>query len=107
MDSKRKTGHVALKAGVWYLISNIVVKAISVITTPIFTRLMSTVEYGTVQTFISWHTLLLPIFTLSLTYSIGRAKLDFPDKLDDYIAKPYNLNTVVETLNKYIDNKEE
>ena len=22
---------------------------------------------------------------------------------DDYIAKPYNLNDVVETLNKYID----
>ena len=26
---------------------------------------------------------------------------------DDYIAKPYNLNTVVETLNKYIENKDE
>ena len=25
---------------------------------------------------------------------------------DDYIAKPYNLNTVVDTLNKYIDEKD-
>ena len=25
------------------------------------------------------------------------------NQLDDYIAKPYNLNTVVDTLNKYID----
>ena len=86
MESKQKSEHVALKAGIWYLVSNIVVKAISVITTPIFTRLMSTVEYGTVQTFTSWHTLLLPVFTLSLTYSIGRAKLDFPNRLDEYIG---------------------
>ena len=25
------------------------------------------------------------------------------NQLDDYIAKPYNLNDVVDTLNKYID----
>ena len=25
------------------------------------------------------------------------------NQLDDYIAKPYNLNTVVDTLNKYIE----
>ena len=29
------------------------------------------------------------------------------NQLDDYIAKPYNLNTVVDTLNKYISEKEE
>ena len=26
---------------------------------------------------------------------------------DDYIAKPYNLNTVVDTLNRYIEKKED
>lgn len=86
MDSYHGKENTALKAGVWYVVSNVMVKAITVITTPIFTRLMSTEEYGTFQTFVSWYNLLLPIFTLNLTYSIGRAKLDFPDKLDNYLG---------------------
>lgn len=85
-DMQAKTDEKAFKAGMWYVVSNFMVKTIMVITTPIFTRLMSTAEYGIVQTFISWHTILLPIFMLNLTYSIGRAKLDFPGKLDEYIG---------------------
>ena len=49
----------------------------------------------------------IPVILLS-------AKSEDTDKIlglnmgaDDYIAKPYNLNTVVETLNKYIDDKED
>ena len=82
----KKTRAVAFKAGVWYLISNIMVKAIAVITTPIFTRLMTTAEYGSVQTFISWHTLLLPVYSMNLYYSIGRAKLDYPERMNEYIG---------------------
>jgi len=85
-DKSKSRGAVALKAGIWYVISNIVVKAIAVITTPLFTRMMTTEEYGIVQNFISWNTLLLPIFTLNLTYSIGRAKLDIDDDLENYVG---------------------
>lgn len=88
-------GKIAFNAGLWYVISNIIVKTITIITTPLFTRLISTEEYGTVQTFISWETLFLPIFTLNLTYSIGRAKLDYPDKLDSYIGSMQLLSAVV------------
>lgn len=86
MENSTKKGQVALKAGIWYVVSSIIVRAIGFITTPIFTRLMSTAEYGTVQTFTSWYTLLLPIFTLNLTYSIGRAKIDYPGKLNEYMG---------------------
>lgn len=85
METAKTTGRGrAFRAGIWYVISNIVVKAIAIITTPIFTRMMTTSEYGVVQNFISWNSILLPIFTLNLTYSIGRAKLDFQDDLDNY-----------------------
>lgn len=94
-ENKQVSGSVALKAGVWYVISSVMVKAISVITTPIFTRLMTTAEYGTVSTFTSWHTLLLTFFTLNLTYSIGRAKLDYPDDLDNYVGSMQLLSAVV------------
>lgn len=94
-ENIKNAGGVALKAGAWYVVSSIMVKAISIITTPIFTRLLSTAEYGTVSTFTSWHTLLLTFFTLNLTYSIGRAKLDFPGKLDDYVGSMQVLSAIV------------
>lgn len=90
-----KKGEIALKAGVWYVISSILVKAISVITTPIFTRIMTTSEYGNVATFTSWYSILLVIFTLNLTYSIGRAKLDYQDDLDNYIGSVQLLSAIV------------
>ena len=91
----KNVSSVALKAGVWYVVSSIMVKAVSIITTPIFTRLMTTSEYGTVATFTSWGSLLLTFFTLNLTYSIGRAKLDFPGKLNDYVGSMQLLSGIV------------
>ncbi len=83
---KEEKGSKALKAGVWYSVSSIAVKAITIITTPIFTRLISKEQIGIVDTFNSWYMLLLIFCTLNLTYSIGRAKLDFPGKLDEYVG---------------------
>lgn len=37
---------VPLKASLWYTISNILVKGISLLSTPIFTRVMSQDQYG-------------------------------------------------------------
>ncbi len=93
---------VALKAGVWYVVSSILVRAISIITTPIFTRLMTTEEYGNVSTFTSWYSLLLTFCTLNLTYSIGRAKLDYKHKLDDYIGSMQLLSAIVTFLFAFV-----
>ena len=49
----------------------------------------------------------LPIIAVTARAMFGDKERILENKLDDYIAKPYNLNTVVETLNKYIDTKEE
>lgn len=87
MDTnKESNGQKALKAGLWYTISNVATKAIMVLTTPIFTRIMTKNDYGTTATFTSWYTLLITFCTLNLTYSIGRAKLDYPEQLDKYVG---------------------
>ena len=49
----------------------------------------------------------LPIIAVTARAMFGDKERILENKLDDYIAKPYNLNTVVETLNKYIDSKDE
>lgn len=84
--TKENRGKQALKSGVWYTISSISVKAILIITTPLFTRLMTTSEYGVSSTFTTWFTVLNVICSLNLWYSVGRAKLDFPGKLEEYVA---------------------
>lgn len=44
----------------------------------------------------------LPIIAVTARAMFGDKERVLENQLDDYIAKPYNLNTVVETLNKYI-----
>lgn len=86
MNSASEGKNKALKAGIWYTISSIAVKAVTILTTPIFTRMMTTGEYGVAMTFQSWFTLLMVFCSLNLTYSIGRAKLDFNGKLEEYVG---------------------
>ena len=76
----------AFKAGIWYMISSILVKSISIISTPIFTRAMSKADYGIAATFSTWYSLLFIICSLNAGYSIGRAKIDFGEKFEEYIA---------------------
>ena len=80
------SGRTALKAGVWYTISAIASKAVNLLTTPIFTRMIPAADYGLAQTFVSWGTLLMVFASLNLNYSIVRAKHDFQGQFDKYIG---------------------
>ena len=48
----------------------------------------------------------LPIIAVTARAMFGDKERILEAKLDDYIAKPYNLNDVVEILNKYVDKSE-
>lgn len=56
-----------LRASFWFMVCTFAQKGISVITTPVFTRIMSQEEYGTVSIFLSWQTLLESILTLCVS----------------------------------------
>ena len=45
----------------------------------------------------------LPIIAVTARAMFGDKERILENQLDDYIAKPYNLNDVVDTLNKYIE----
>ena len=49
----------------------------------------------------------LPIIAVTARAMFGDKERIMQNQLDDYIAKPYNLNDVVDTLNKYIEGDEE
>ena len=63
---KYKSLPKGIRASFWFLICAFLQKGISSITTPIFTRLMSTEEYGQFGTFNSWLSILTTVITLHL-----------------------------------------
>lgn len=67
---KYKTMPIQIKAAVWFLLCSIMQKGISVITTPIFTRIMSTEQYGIYSVFNSWMDIFAVFFTLQLYYGV-------------------------------------
>lgn len=54
------------KAAIWFTICNIFQKGLSLLATPIFTRLMTTSQYGTYTIFQSWYFIISVFATLNL-----------------------------------------
>ena len=78
---------VAAKATLWFMFAGIVQKTISVLTTPIFTRLMSTDQYGQYTVYNSWLQIFTIICTLRLNWSVfNKGMSKFKDGRDDYAA---------------------
>ena len=75
-----------VKSGVWYMISSIAIRAVAIITSPIYTSMLSTGDYGIANTFNSWVEVFNILTCLCVVYSIGRAKIDFADKFDEYMS---------------------
>ena len=89
----------AAKASVWFVISNIALKGISFITTPIFTRLMEIQDYGATSVFVSWESVISIFATLSLSggvYNVAQTK--YEDDIDGYTSSMISLTFVASFL---------
>ena len=70
---------IQVKASLWFLICSFLQKGISTITTPIFTRLMSTSEYGSYNVFNSWLSIIMIIVCMNISagvYTQGLVKFE-------------------------------
>lgn len=68
---------VQVRTSIWFLICSFLQKGISVITTPVFTRLLSTSEYGQYNAFDSWLRIITIFVSLNLysgVYTQGLVK---------------------------------
>ena len=75
----------ALKSGIWYTISDFLLRAIGLITTPIFTRLLSHEEFGLFSNFHSWQLVLNVFISFNLVATLISAKYDFKKEFDQYV----------------------
>lgn len=90
MNSSKK----AFKSGMWYTISNFLVKSIAFITTPIFTRLLTKAEYGIYNNYISWLGIISIFVTLNLESTLISARYDYEKNLDEYIFSVLILSSI-------------
>ena len=80
IKNKYNTVPIQVKASFWFLICAFMQRGISFITTPIFTRLLSTTEYGQYSIFNSWLGILTVIVSLNLNAGVyARGVVKFSD----------------------------
>lgn len=78
IELEHKEGDAA-KAGIAFTVAVFLTKALSFITVPIFTRLMSKAEFGAFNTCTSWQLILLTICGLEGYATLSRARFDYDE----------------------------
>ena len=86
MANEAVSGDKVVKSSIWYTVANVSLRAVAIITTPIYTGMLTKADYGKANTFNSWIDVFNVFACLCVVYSIGRAKLDFKDKFDEYMS---------------------
>lgn len=87
---------VQIKASFWFLVCSFLQRGISALTTPIFTRLLTTEEYGNFSVFNSWLNILTIFLTLNLSlgvYTQGLVK--FEDDRDVFSSSLQGITTAL------------
>ena len=84
--SANNLNKTAFKAGIWYTLGNILLKGCIFFTLPIFTRILSTNDFGIYNTYMAYEGLVTAILGLGLYGTVKNAKLDFEKNFDEYLS---------------------
>lgn len=87
---------IPVKASFWFVFCSILQKGISLITVPIFTRLLSAEQYGQFNVYQSWLSIVTAFATLNLfwgQFNVGLVK--FEKDRDSYISSVQFLTTCI------------
>ena len=71
---------IVLKSGIWFTICGFLQKAISMLCTPFFTRILTREQYGVVNTFMAWQLVINLLVTLTLYRSIMNLYVKYENK---------------------------
>lgn len=90
---------IEARASIWFVICSILQRGISFITVPIFTRLMSTEQYGFYSTYTSWYSVLIVFTSLNLYYGVfNNAMIKFENDRDRYISSMQGLVILITSI---------
>ena len=84
------------KAGLWYTLSAFFLRGLGFITTPIYTRILTTDQFGVVSVFNTWEQLISIICTFNLFLGgFNNGMRDYKDKRYKYVSEVQGLITVI------------
>lgn len=90
---------VPVKASIWFTICNILQKGISLLTTPIFTRILTTEQYGTFSVYQSWYAIISILGTLNLYSSVfNNGMVKYPEDRKTFSSSMLGLSTLCCTI---------
>ncbi len=84
MNKKNKEGQVR-QASVYYLVGSLFSKGITFLTVPVFTRILSTTDYGIINTYTSWVAILSVILGFALHMSIRASFVDYKGREKEFL----------------------
>ena len=85
--NKYNSMSTAVKASFWFTICSVLSKGMAFLTIPVFTRIMTTEEYGYVTLYNSWLLVMTTICTLQVTYGgFYNGMIKFKDDKDGYTS---------------------
>lgn len=98
LRNKYQSLSAPFKASMWFLVCSVVVKCFSMVTTPIFTRILTLEQYGQTANFYSWYDLLYPFITLYLSgVAYNNVLVKYDDRRDEATFSLMTLATLITT----------
>lgn len=95
MNLRGIIGNKVVKAGSWYTVANLFLNGISFLTIPIFTRLLTTGDYGTVSLYAAWLSIFTIFIGFSMNESIRRAKYEYSEVYDEVVSSITFLSLII------------
>lgn len=93
---KYRSMSIVTRATIWFLICSIIQKGFAFITTPIFTRIMSTEQYGQYSIYLSWFQILTMVTSFRLDYAVfNKGMSKYEDDKDGYTLSMQTITTII------------
>ena len=96
MLDKYKELTIPAKVSLWFVACNILQKGISTITVPIFTRILTTEQYGLYNVYLSWLSIITIFTSLNLYYGVfNNAMMKYEGDRDRYVSSMQGLTSMI------------
>lgn len=93
--NKKTLNQKATRAGIYYTIANMFLKGCVFLTLPLFTRILSTNDFGIYNNYMAYEGLLSAILGLGLYGTVKNAKFDFKENFNEYLSSVLSLSLIV------------